>query len=427
MGIPSELTRRAWLRLIAAGSAALTVGCGDNLPSVDAASAVLEPTEAGFILAVWARHAREATVTLRVDGQLAMHRLLLGEGGSGMLAFRELLPATEYELIIRTADDILLGPHHIRTAPRADDPRPVRIAVAADLDPNPAFASDLVEHVIAAAPDLLVTLGDFPYTDNGPPAHSLAEYRERHAELRTLPRVRALLEAVPVRAIYDDHEFRNNWDAAFVATEAERYAAAMTVWDEFFPLREPGSAADEVRYRSWRWGAHVECFLLDCRRFRSANAAPDDDRKSMLGETQRAWLTAGLRASTATFKLVFTSVPLDIARELDTWTGFQTERDALFEAVVGIPGLLFVSGDQHYFAVNRHAFGIREVQIGPLARGLGAIPVAGPGRLFVAQRFNVGLIEIDGDRLVIAGLGEGGERFYEESLSPADLTARRPG
>src|SRR5205085_10549571 len=141
---------------------------------------------------------------------------------------------------------------------------------------------DLATHVVAAAPDLLVSIGDFPYTDNGPVAETLEAYRDRHAEIRRLPKVRAILEAAPLYAIYDDHEFRNNWDAAFVAKEPSRYAAAMTVWDEFFPIR---SAVGEVRYRSWRWGANVECFLLDCRRFRSADAAPDDANKTMLGAT----------------------------------------------------------------------------------------------------------------------------------------------
>ena len=65
----------------------------------------------------------------------------------------------------------------------------------------------------------------------------------------------------------------------------------MQVWDEFFPVR---GAVDDVRYRSWRWGANLECFLLDCRRFRSANADPDDAGKTMLGATQRAWFLDGI-------------------------------------------------------------------------------------------------------------------------------------
>lgn len=417
----SEPSRRDLLRAIGTGTAALAFGCGDNLVTTDAAAAILEPSTDGFLVAVWARHARRATLTIRDGAAVALRTLALGAGGSGAVDVGGLAPDTPYEIVVRTDDGATLGPYRARTAPRDDDRRRVRIAVAADVDPNPEFDSELAEHVVAAEPELLVTLGDFPYTDNGPVAVTLDEYRARHVECRTHGRVRTLLEAMPVRAIYDDHEFRNNWDAGFAASEAARYAAAMTAWDEFFPVRAPRG---EVRYRRWRWGAHVECFLLDCRRFRSANAAPDDAAKTMLGSAQRDWLIEGVTGSTATFKLVFTSVPLDFTPGVDAWPGFTTERARILDALVGVPGILFVSADQHFFAAYRHAHGIREVQIGPLARGLGTPVAQGAGVLFRAERYNVGLLDIDGDRLVVAGLGADGARFYEETLTPDALTPR---
>jgi alkaline phosphatase D len=281
----------------------------------------------------------------------------------------------------------------------------------------------MFDALAAEDPELFISIGDFPYTDNGPPAQTVAQYRARHVEVRAHPPVRGLLEACGMRAIYDDHEFRNNWDASFVALEGARYAAAMQVWDEFFPLRATG----EIRYRSWRWGAHLECFLLDCRRFRSANAAPDDAHKTMLGATQYAWLIAGVTSSSATFKLILTSVPLDFGEGDDHWAAFSTERDAMFAALIGTPGVFFVSGDQHWFASHRHAFGIREMQIGPLARGIGVPGPAVPGVVFRAERYNAGLVEIDGDRLTFTGLGADGERFYSETVTADDLTPRTPG
>jgi alkaline phosphatase D len=300
----------------------------------------------------------------------------------------------------------------------------VRIAVVADIDPNPDFATDICEHLVAAEPDLLVGLGDFPYTDNGPVAETPAAYRDRHAEIRTHPPIRALLDAMPVRAIYDDHEFRNNWDAMFVAAEPDRYAAAVAVWDEFFPVR---GAAGEVRYRNWRYGAHVECFMLDCRRFRSANAMADGPGKTMLGDTQRAWFLDALGKSSATWKLVFTSVPLDYGNGVDHWRGFLAERDLIFDAIVtaNITGLAFFAADQHWFAAHRHAFNIREFMSGPLARGLATPMAVPPGVLFHAERFNALLIDATADTLVVAGIGEGGGRFYEERLTVADLTPVR--
>ncbi|HEU0036640.1 MAG TPA: alkaline phosphatase D family protein [Kofleriaceae bacterium] len=419
----SDPTRRDFVRLLGVGAAAVRLaGCGDDASPRDAAAAVLDPTASGLLVAVWARRARTATIELRDGDAVMTAQVELDDAGSGAIELTGLAAATTYELTVTTADGIVLGPHVARTAPSDDVATALRIAVIADIDPSPEFETDLVEHVIAARPDVIVSLGDFPYTDNGPPADTLASYRERHAEIRTLPRFRTLLEAAPLVAIYDDHEFRNNWDAAFVAAEPARYAAAMTVWDEFFPVRE---ADPEIRYRAWRWGAHVECFVLDTRRFRSANAAPDDANKTMLGAAQKAWLLDGLARSTATFKLVLTSVPLDYGTGDDHWASFTTERDAILDAIVGIPGILFVTADQHWFAAHRHAHGVREIQVGPLARGIATPGPVVDGVLFRGLQYNAGLLDVTSDRIVVTAIGPGGERLYEETLTAADLTPRR--
>jgi alkaline phosphatase D len=193
------------------------------------------------------------------------------------------------------------------------------------------------------------------------------------------------------------------------------------VWDEFFPVR---GAAGDVRYRSWRWGANVECFLLDTRRFRSPDAAPDDATKTMLGAVQRDWLLAGIAAATATFKLIFTTVPLDFGNGDDDWSNYTVERALIFDALLGIPGVLFVSGDQHWFASHRHDFGIREFQIGPLARGLGEPPAAVPGVLYRSVQLNAGIVDVTADHLTFSGVDADGTRFYSETLTADDLTPR---
>jgi phosphodiesterase/alkaline phosphatase D-like protein len=420
-----EPTRRELLQLVAAGAARLAIGCGDNTapdPS-DAATAVLEPAPESFLVAVWTRlGVAEATLEVRTADTLVQETSVALTDGIGAHLIDGLSADTHYEVTI-SLGDLQLGPHRVQTAPRPDDPRPVRIAISADADPSPEFTSGMLDALAALAPELYLSIGDFPYTDNGPPAQTVPQYRERHAELRTHPPVRRVLEACGMYAIYDDHEFRNNWDAHFVEIEADRYAAAMQTWDEFFPLRTTG----EIKYRSWRWGAHLECFMLDCRRFRSANAAPDNAQKTMLGAVQRQWLIDSVTRSSATFKLILTSVPLDYGTGNDHWATFSTERDAMFAALAGTPGIFFVSGDQHWFASHRHAFGIREMQIGPLARGIGVPGPTAPGVLYRAERYNAGIIEIDGDKLTFSGLGEDGQRFYSETVTAADLTPRNGG
>ncbi|MCW5804893.1 MAG: alkaline phosphatase D family protein [Deltaproteobacteria bacterium] len=426
-----DLDRREWLlatSALGAGAIAFAVGgggCDHAGGTRDAAAAVLEPSHEALIVAVWARRARAATVAVRAgDAPAVLRELAFGASGSAAVDIGGLAPGAGYEIVVTLDDGTSLAPLRGRLAPDPADARPVRLAVVADIDPNPDFDTDICAHLLAAEPDLLVGLGDFPYTDNGPIAETLEVYRERHAAIRVHPPIRALLDAMPLRAIYDDHEFRNNWDAMFVAAEPARYAAAVAVWDEFFPVRAP---AGEVRYRSWRHGAHVECFLLDCRRFRSANAAADGPGKTMLGDAQRAWFLDALARSTATWKLVFTSVPLDFGNGVDHWRGFLSERDALFDAIVAAPitGIAFFSADQHWFASHRHTFGIREFMSGPLARGIATPDATPPGVLFHAERFNALLVDASPDALVVTGLGEGGERFFEERLTVADLTPAR--
>jgi alkaline phosphatase D len=411
------LNRRDFLRAI--GAATWLVTCGDNEPA--AASAALDPDEDSVVIALWAdRSGALAEATATAGGRTVTRAQVALDGAIGRLVLTGLLPDTAHDVTVRVAGRVL-GTHRVRTAPRADDPRPVRVAVSADCDPNPVFASGMLDALIAAEPEIVLSIGDFPYTDNGPPAMTVDQYRARHLELRTHPAVRALHEACGMYAIYDDHEVRNDWDGRARLDEPARYAAALQVWDEFFPQR---AAAGEVRYRRWRWGAHLECFLLDCRRFRSANNAIDDASKTMLGAEQHRWLVDGVTASAATFKLILTSVPLDYGTGDDHWASFATERDALLAALIGTPGVLFASADQHWFAAHRHAFGVREMQVGPLARGLGIPPPPVPGVLFRAVRYNAGLIDIAGDQLMLTGLGADGERFYQVTLSAADLTPR---
>ncbi len=418
--------------MVGTGSATFALGCTeeakvdvdpvpDCFPAENSvAAAIFEPSSDALLVWVWAPGAREATIELRSEGGELAHVVPVSESGTAALDVGGLAPGTSHEITV-CVDGVQAGPYRASTAPRDDDDRPIRIAIAADVDPRPEFDTDLADQIVAAAPDLLVVLGDFPYADNDPPALDAAAFRARHVGTRTFGKVRTLLQGMPVRAIYDDHELANDWDAKLSAAEPARRAAALSVWDEFFPLRD---AAGVVRYRRWRWGAHAECFLLDCRRFRSANTAPDGPGKTMLGAEQRAWLTGAIAQSTATFKLVFTSVPLDFGNGNDHWRAFQTERQAIFNALLGIPGVVFLSADQHRFAAHRHAYGIREFQVGPLARHVLPPPPATSGVLFRSRQYNAGLVDIDGDRLTITGLGAGGVHFYEETLTAAQLTPR---
>ena len=84
----------------------------------------------------------------------------------------------------------------------------------------------------------------------------------------------------------------------------------------------------------------------------------DGEDKKMLGDKQLSWLLDGLQESTSTFKIVFTSVPLndyggDTSSDrvgYDSWMGYKIEREKILDFIKDnhIQGVLMFSGDQHY-------------------------------------------------------------------------------
>ena len=350
--------------------------------------------------------------------------LPLGDAGTAFTELVGLRPGTAYAAAITVDDDAVAGPYRFVTAPADSDRRPVRLAWSADFDLDPQFASSMLDTTIAVQPEHLITLGDFPYTDNAPGAITLDEYRDRHRAARGDAAMQRLLRALPVRSIYDDHEVRNDWDLGTSITEPDRVDAALRAWDEYFPVRTDDPA---VRFRRWRWGANVECFLLDCRRYRACSTDADTADKSMLGAAQRAWLLDAVAASSAVFKLIFTSVPLDYGASTEHWNVYTAERGLIFDELVQrrVRGVLFLSGDQHWFASHRHDHNIRELQSGPLARGFHTPPLAVPGVLVrIEQTFNVGVLDIDAETIRARCVDAAGAIRYEELLTRDELTPR---
>lgn len=404
----------------ALGAATLIPACGDptavlaQVTDVDTFSATM---------ALWCDQPQPVTFdVLEADGTLLYRATAYIEAwGHAAVGLFGLRPGTRYLVSVESKDGGGDGPLAFTTLPAVDDPAPLRLLVGADIDPDPAYASAIFDTAADLAPDLIVSLGDWPYADNYR-VSTRADYEYAHLQARVAPALRRWRSSAAILAIYDDHEFANDWDGQARAEQPARHEAALAAWDAWFPRTRPGP-----RYQSWRWGALVELFILDTRAFRSANAAVDGPDKTMLGAEQRAWLIDAVRASTAAFRIIATSVPLDFGNGDDHWAAFAFERDAILDALAAaqVPGVLFVSGDQHWFAAHRHAHGVREFQVGPMARGVLPPPAAAPGVLTRALEFNVGVIDVDatdGPRLRFRALGATGTVLHEESFTPADLT-----
>jgi alkaline phosphatase D len=247
-------------------------------------------------------------------------------------------------------------------------------------------------------PDLVVFLGDYIYESAGadgadpaervhlgPEPTDIATYRNRYARYKTDSQLQAAHAVCPWLVIWDDHEVDNNYagdesqDGDDPAAFRARRSAAYKAWWEHQPVRlDPPADASadgggEYRiYRSIIWGDLMQVALLDGRQYRDDQACGDvalnlapacaeaaDPERTMLGDTQEAWLLDTLRASAATWNAVANQVVLADARlndavlNYDQWDGYPAARARLLHALAksAIDNLIVLTGDIHLAAV----------------------------------------------------------------------------
>jgi len=190
--------------------------------------------------------------------------------------------------------------------------------------------------------DAVVHLGDYiyEYGDTGygseigrqlgrlpDPPHeivSLADYRRRHAQVKTDPDLQAAHARAAFICVWDDHETANdswiggaeNHHPAEDGDWAARKAMAMQAYFEWMPIRDPDPLrAEEAIFRSFEFGDLATLAMVESRLLaRSRQVAPkgdvpaqeaiagllaerDQPDREMLGEPQRAWLEGVLAAS----------------------------------------------------------------------------------------------------------------------------------
>jgi alkaline phosphatase D len=158
-----------------------------------------------------------------------------------------------------------------------------------------------------------------------------------------------LLRATSVYAVWDDHEVINNFDRTNALMPAGR-EAFFRYWPiDSHPL-VTGTRSHRL-YRSFRWGNHLELFIIDTRQYRDPNRDVEED-KTMLGEAQRNWLKDSLASSDATFKVIASSTTMGIESG-DGWTnsgnGYENELYDLFNHISSeeIKNVIVTSGDIH--------------------------------------------------------------------------------
>ena len=156
--------------------------------------------------------------------------------------------------------------------------------------------------------------------------HSLQDYRERYAQYKSDPDSQAMHAALPLIAVWDDHELANDsWNRGAEGHSPDegeweaRRDAAIQAYFEWMPIRGEPQGSDTRIFREFRFGKLASLIMLDTRfhgrdpqpyvgenvTAESVAQAMSDPKRRMLGSTQERWLRKRLkRASDTTWQVI---------------------------------------------------------------------------------------------------------------------------
>jgi alkaline phosphatase D len=369
----------------------------------------------------------------------------------------QLMPATRYryQIVVGKLQQATASKGRVAadgeftTLPDPSTTAPVTFAWSGDLGGQSrcrqgAAGYPIFDTIRAQQPDFFIFLGDTIYSDDvclSPPnepganftATTLPEYRARHRYQHGAPALRRFLQAIPVYVIWDDHEVKNDFAGPF----ENQMPAGRQALREYWPIRTDESDPHRL-YRTVRYGADLELFLLDTRQYRSKNGDQDGPAKTMLGSQQLAWLLQGLRGTTATWKVIVTSVPLSVPKGgglivpgYDGWaggsdgTGFERERQVIVDAIVGdkIKNVVFIGGDIHWVQANMYDVNqdgtpdFHEFVAGPLSARHGRLtppsPALHPKNLINEGGYdNFGVVRVTKEAFAVSIIDDAGKTRF---------------
>ncbi|MGH9255312.1 MAG: alkaline phosphatase D family protein [Vicinamibacterales bacterium] len=211
----------------------------------------------------------------------------------------------------------------------------------------------------------------------GPELFTLVDYRNRYAQYKSDPDVIAAHLSAPFIVTWDDHEVANNYAGEIDARNTPpevfllRRAAAYQAYYEHMPLRRaqwPTGAGMRL-YRRLRFGNLIDFSVLDTRQYRSDQTCGDgprtncaaalDERRTLLGAEQEAWLFENLATASGRWTVLGQQVMVsryDRIREnpdgqfsMDRWDGYPAARRRLVQRIAATRASnpIILSGDIH--------------------------------------------------------------------------------
>lgn len=274
--------------------------------------------------------------------------------------------------------------------------------------------------------DFFIHGGDHVYTDAGADAVTLAQYRAKYGSAWGQPGMAALHGSTGMLTTWDDHEFLNNWDPETIAQA--RLDAALTSFFEHRAIRRSAAAPNRV-WRNFVWGNTLEVLVLDARSERKPSTRTAANAQ-FISPAQMTWLKQRLKASTAVFKFVVTSVPItnfpaSAAGEADKWEGYPAQREEILDYVQaeGLKGVWWLSGDLHFGSIGGiGATGARramhEVLMGPggtTARTNITLSATQFDAVIEEKNYTSFRVDPLAKELTVEFLGENGKSLYKKT------------
>jgi alkaline phosphatase D len=308
-------------------------------------------------------------------------------------------------------------PRHI-----AFTPLPDRAAVLTRIAFGSNAAQDRPQTILDAvrglSPQLFLYMGDNVYGDVAPEnlRADLPELRHAYGRLSRRPEFRRFVRAVPLMAVWDDHDYGRN-DAG---AEFEFRRESELLFRAFWNIGDDDPRAGrEGLYHARIFGPpgrRVQIILLDTRSFRSplkgtadwnntglpGYLADPDPAGTMLGEQQWAWLEQQLLRP-AELRLIVSSIQVIAeGHRFEKWANLPLERRRLFDLIglTGAGGVVFLSGDRHAGGLYEYAketpYPLYEITSSSLNRPFPGADEPGPNRLGALYgEANFGLLTVD--------------------------------
>ena len=255
-----------------------------------------------------------------------------------------------------------------RTAPAAGGDSPVTFMVSTcqcfrEMD-DPVNGHQIYKSMLGVDADFFVQTGDAVYYDREPLAKDITSARVKWNRMYALPNFRDFHRQTPSYWLKDDHDMLKDdcWPGQQYGNLT--WEQGLKVWREQLPMSSKS-------YRTFRWGKHVQVWLVEGREFRSSNKTADGPNKTILGEAQWQWLRETMADSDATYRIYISATPVvgpDRKKKKDNHAnaGFKYEGDKLRKYLASQPGCFVICGDRHWqYHSKDPVTGLQEFGCGP--------------------------------------------------------------